>query len=57
MNDTTNPQSAVMGSGCWGRNFVRNFHALRALRAISDADVQTAQGMAKQHGAADRLSA
>jgi len=37
-----NPQSsigvAVLGAGHWGRNLIRNFHALGALRAVCDID-------------------
>jgi len=31
------PRIAVIGCGTWGRNLVRNFHALGALRAVADA--------------------
>ena len=31
---------AVVGSGYWGKNLVRNFHALDSLRAICDNDPQ-----------------
>ena len=30
------PRVAVIGCGYWGRNLVRNFHALGALRAVAD---------------------
>jgi predicted dehydrogenase len=36
MNGAT-PRIAVIGCGYWGRNLVRNFHALGALHAIADA--------------------
>ncbi len=52
MSNEHPPQVAVVGCGYWGRNLVRNFHALGALRAIADADAQTAHGMAEQYGAA-----
>ncbi|MBF0339629.1 MAG: Gfo/Idh/MocA family oxidoreductase [Magnetococcales bacterium] len=32
------PGVAVVGAGYWGRNLVRNFHQLRALEVICDAD-------------------
>ena len=38
----------VVGSGYWGKNLVRNFHALGALAAICDKDkavLQTLQEM------------
>ena len=31
---------AVVGSGYWGKNLVRNFHLLGALGAICDKDPQ-----------------
>lgn len=31
------PRIAVVGCGYWGRNLVRNFHALGALRVVADA--------------------
>lgn len=37
MADRSTPRVAVVGCGYWGRNLVRNFHALGALRAIADA--------------------
>jgi len=30
------PRVAVVGSGYWGKNLVRNFHDLQALAAICD---------------------
>ena len=36
MNDTALPSVAVIGSGYWGKNLVRNFHRLGALRLICD---------------------
>ena len=36
MNDTPLPPVAVIGSGYWGKNLVRNFHRLGALRLICD---------------------
>lgn len=34
---STTPRVAVVGCGYWGRNLVRNFHALGALGAVVDA--------------------
>ena len=34
----TRGQVAVIGSGYWGKNLVRNFHSLGALAAICDSD-------------------
>lgn len=33
---TNTPRLAVVGCGYWGRNLVRNFHALGALRVVAD---------------------
>ncbi|MGA8220490.1 MAG: Gfo/Idh/MocA family oxidoreductase [Candidatus Acidiferrales bacterium] len=38
MSDGTIPNVGVVGCGYWGRNLVRNFHELGALRAICDVD-------------------
>jgi UDP-2-acetamido-3-amino-2,3-dideoxy-glucuronate N-acetyltransferase len=35
-NQLENPKVAVIGSGYWGTNLVRNFHDLRALKLICD---------------------
>lgn len=37
MTPSSTPRVAVVGCGYWGRNLVRNFHALGALRAVVDA--------------------
>lgn len=44
------PRVAVLGCGHWGRNLVRNFHALGALAAICDPRPDVATVMADQHG-------
>src|SRR5262245_29978844 len=48
------PRVAVIGSGYWGRNLVRNFHQLAALAAIHDADDVMAGPVAEQHGVSAR---
>jgi predicted dehydrogenase/acetyltransferase-like isoleucine patch superfamily enzyme len=48
------PSIAVIGCGYWGKNLVRNFHALGALAAIYDADENTAATMTRQYGAQNR---
>lgn len=40
---------AVAGCGHWGKNLVRNFHALGALGVICDNNADTAQKMATQY--------
>jgi predicted dehydrogenase/acetyltransferase-like isoleucine patch superfamily enzyme len=44
------PRIAVAGCGAWGRNLVRNFAALGALRAITDPDRDAAAAVAQQNG-------
>ncbi len=43
---TSLPRVAVVGCGYWGRNLVRNFHALGALAAVVDP---TAEGRSRAH--------
>jgi len=38
MTPPTRPTVAVIGFGYWGKNLIRNFHEIGALRAICDAD-------------------
>lgn len=40
---------AVIGSGYWGKNLVRNFHKLGALHTICDASADTLQSFSKQY--------
>ena len=44
------PTVAVVGTGHWGRNLVRNFANLGALVAISDRDLATAGQLSEEHG-------
>jgi UDP-2-acetamido-3-amino-2,3-dideoxy-glucuronate N-acetyltransferase len=37
------PQVAVIGAGYWGKNLVRNFHELGALKWVCDSDAETLQ--------------
>jgi UDP-2-acetamido-3-amino-2,3-dideoxy-glucuronate N-acetyltransferase len=43
------PAVAVVGGGYWGRNLVRNFHALGALRVICDSNEETLSGLRAQY--------
>lgn len=45
------PSVAVVGTGYWGKNLVRNFHALGALKLVCDANAGTVKAMAEQYGA------
>ena len=40
---------AVVGTGYWGKNLVRNFHDLGALRVVNDADPDVAGRFAEQY--------
>jgi UDP-2-acetamido-3-amino-2,3-dideoxy-glucuronate N-acetyltransferase len=44
------PVVAVVGCGHWGRNLVRNFHALGALAAVCDDDATAAAACADRFG-------
>jgi UDP-2-acetamido-3-amino-2,3-dideoxy-glucuronate N-acetyltransferase len=40
---------AVIGTGYWGKNLVRNFHALGALRAVCDSDAELLGKIVEQY--------
>jgi UDP-2-acetamido-3-amino-2,3-dideoxy-glucuronate N-acetyltransferase len=40
---------AAVGCGHWGRNLVRNFHALGALASVTDSNPETAAAMSRQY--------
>jgi UDP-2-acetamido-3-amino-2,3-dideoxy-glucuronate N-acetyltransferase len=44
------PRVAVVGCGQWGRNLVRNFHALGALSALCEAAPERARELSKEYG-------
>jgi UDP-2-acetamido-3-amino-2,3-dideoxy-glucuronate N-acetyltransferase len=44
------PRVAVVGCGQWGRNLVRNFHALGALSALCEAVPERADELSKRYG-------
>lgn len=46
-----NPNIAVIGCGHWGKNLVRNFAEIGHLAAVSDVNMDVAQGFADQYGA------
>jgi UDP-2-acetamido-3-amino-2,3-dideoxy-glucuronate N-acetyltransferase len=43
------PRVAVVGAGYWGKNLVRNFHALGALACICDSDEARLRGLGGQY--------
>lgn len=45
MTDRQVPGVGVVGCGYWGRNLVRNFHALGSLRAVCDVEVPRLEEM------------
>lgn len=49
MKENAIPHVAVIGSGYWGRNLVRTFHALGALRWICDVREDTVAEMSTQY--------
>ena len=49
MNNENAPSIAVIGGGYWGKNLVRNFHALGALHTICDVDEGTLEDLAAKH--------
>ena len=50
------PGVAVVGCGYWGKNLVRNFAQLRALRTICDANQATLQAQARLYPGVDLAS-
>ncbi|HXJ94776.1 MAG TPA: Gfo/Idh/MocA family oxidoreductase [Terriglobia bacterium] len=44
------PSVGVAGCGYWGKNLVRNFHQLGALRAVCDSDTERAQELGVKYG-------
>ncbi len=40
----------VVGCGYWGKNLIRNFHELGALRVVCDVDADRAASLAAKHG-------
>jgi UDP-2-acetamido-3-amino-2,3-dideoxy-glucuronate N-acetyltransferase len=47
---TDKPQIAVLGSGYWGKNLVRNFHALGTLRCVCDVREEARRQASQQYG-------
>jgi len=43
------PRIAVVGSGYWGKNLVRNFHHLGVLHTICESDPDTLRSLRKQY--------
>ena len=47
------PGIAVVGSGYWGKNLIRNYSRIGALRVICDRDEGILSGFRKQYGEID----
>lgn len=47
--DPVTPRVAVIGTGYWGKNLVRNFHELGALGAICDSSEETLDRLAEAY--------
>ena len=47
------PSIAVIGTGYWGKNLVRNFYDLGALHTICDADIDTVESFKKKYPGID----
>ena len=43
------PRIAVVGTGYWGKNLVRNFHELHALAAVCDSDDERLRAIGEQY--------
>ena len=50
---TKNPSVAVVGGGYWGKNLVRNYHHLEALKLIADQSETILSGLKKQFAGVD----
>ena len=48
------PRIAVIGSGYWGKNLVRNFAGLGALSVVCDSNTETLRALGKQYPSAER---
>jgi UDP-2-acetamido-3-amino-2,3-dideoxy-glucuronate N-acetyltransferase len=46
------PRVGVVGAGYWGKNLVRNFHALGALQIVCDVNEETLNRVRKEYGVA-----
>jgi UDP-2-acetamido-3-amino-2,3-dideoxy-glucuronate N-acetyltransferase len=47
--EVSSPSVAVIGSGYWGKNLVRNFSSLGALSVVCDSHTETLRALAEQY--------
>jgi len=52
-NTKGSPAIAVIGSGYWGKNLIRNFYSLGALKLICDKNESILSGFKKQYNGID----
>src|SRR5262245_4407666 len=50
MHTSAGPRVAVIGSGYWGKNLVRNFHELGALAAVADVSPEVLREIKSRYG-------
>ena len=50
------PSVAVVGSGYWGKNLVRNFHNLGAVRLICDRNEMVLEKFREQYPEVESMS-
>jgi len=48
-DSANNPHVAVVGSGYWGKNLVRNFHAINSLAAICESNSETLRALGEAY--------
>ncbi|GMQ82655.1 MAG: Gfo/Idh/MocA family oxidoreductase [Rhodothermia bacterium] len=53
----TQPSIAVVGTGYWGKNLVRNFHNLGVLHSVCDSQVDVAGAMLEQYPGVTQIDA
>ena len=56
-NNHTSQNIAIVGSGYWGKNLVRNYHALGALKLICDNNETVLAGFRRQYPGVDTCMA
>jgi len=49
LSTSTAPAVAVIGSGYWGKNLVRNYHSLNALKLVCDKDESILENIKEQY--------
>jgi UDP-2-acetamido-3-amino-2,3-dideoxy-glucuronate N-acetyltransferase len=55
--NSATPSVAVIGSGYWGKNLVRNYHAIGVLKLICDKNESTLAQFPQQYPGVETCSA